>query len=142
MNLTYQRKLYRQDGIFSDVLDADGNHVFVVLEHAYPQTDGSFLPILQPGTYDCIRGAHRLHGMTENFITFEIVGVNDAQGLPHHGILLHWGNYNRDSEGCSLVGESIVNDGKQDMVTNSRSTFAKFMEMQKDVDTFKLTVIA
>lgn len=152
MDLTYQRQFYRADGIGSEVTETEsGAHFMVVLEHAYLDEQlNTYLPILQPGTYDCVRGAHRLDGMTEDFITFEITGVKDQHGTLHHGILFHWGNWNNDSKGCSLCGEKfafgddprVVGYSLDDMVTNSRATFARFMQSQEGLDRFTLTVKA
>ena len=151
MDLTYLRRMYRPDGVFSLVSSDDTGAAFgVVLEHAYwDDAQQRYLPILQPGVYDCVRGPHRLDGMTEDFETFEILNVVDQNQKKHSGVLFHWGNWNRDSKGCSLLGEhfAVADDPKDnapntpvEMITNSRATFAKFMEMQKGVNRFKLTV--
>lgn len=142
MNLKLCRKEYIKDGIFSDLLDENGNIVAHTLEHAYVSDwgmdAGCYKPKLTAGTYTCVRGPHRLHNMTSDFTTFEITGVSG-----HTNILFHWGNYNKDSDGCVLLGRavsSILNSPQ--MITNSRDTFAKFMELQKDIDKFTLTVVA
>lgn len=145
MNLIQQRQYYRVDGIFSAVFEdaALKTQRFVTLEHSYPHADGSFNPIVQPGVYTCVRGLHRLHGMDHDFETFEITGIKG-----HKGILFHWGNWNDDSDGCSLCGASYTlaanprhGMNREKMVTKSRDTFAMFMEMQKGVSTFMLTVL-
>ncbi len=142
MNLEQKRQFYRSDGIFSAVFDG---HVqrFVTLEHAYPHADGLYVPIVQPGVYTCQRGLHRLHGMASDFETFEVTGV---QG--HKGILFHWGNWNDDSQGCSLTGASYLlaanpkhGMAREKMVTRSRDTFAMFMKMQEGLDSFQLRVL-
>ena len=138
MNLTLQRNNYRADGIFSSCSDESGLPVMVTLEHAYEDGSGGFDPKIPPGQYICTRGPHRLNGMTEDFETFEINGVEG-----HEGLLFHWGNYNRDSEGCILVGKSdaMAGDGT-DMITSSRVEFADFMALQSGLDRFVLTVLA
>lgn len=136
MNLTLTRREFRADGIFGVLTGAAGVVVAHTLEHAYPTPDGSWTPKLYAGTFTCQRGPHRLHGMTEDFITFEIMGVVD-----HEGILFHWGNFNRNSEGCVLLGEAEVDAGGQHMVTASRATFERFMALQVGCETFELTVI-
>lgn len=140
MNLILTRNLFQPDGIFGELQDETGTQVAVTLEHAYDagHGDGSYAPKLQPGTYLCRRGPHQLHGMTEPFITFEITGV-----VGHTNILFHWGNYNKDSEGCVLLGRRIVPnpDAPSDlMITSSRNTFLKFLDLQRDLDSFTLTV--
>ena len=132
MNLTIVRKDRTRDGIFSLGLNDAGEQVLVTLEHAYAdEQNDRWSPKIPNGTYRCVRGKHRLHGMDEDFETFEITGVEG-----HTGLLFHWGNWNKDSEGCILVGASI--DGV--MITMSRASFAKFMAMQDGLDEFQLTV--
>jgi hypothetical protein len=147
MDIIYQRRLYRSDGIFSVASSLSNPQLFVVLEHAYLQKDGSYAPILQPGVYNCVRGMHHLHSLALPFETFEIIGVIDKQDKKHAGVLFHWGNWNEDSEGCSLLGEQFAvgqdphhGMAKHEMIINSHNTFDKFMTMQKGLDHFKLTV--
>lgn len=130
------RMTKRPDGIFSQLLDDNGNQVSCTLEHAFPDGKGGFEPVIPPGTYTCVRGLHRLEHMTEDFETFEITGV---QG--HSQLLFHWGNWNKDSDGCVLTGSSIDKIVTPWMVTNSRFTFAKFMELNQGLDQFPLTVM-
>jgi hypothetical protein len=61
--------------------------------------------------------------------------VYELQDVPGRDyILIHVGNYNKDSNGCILVGDShadINNDGLKD-VTNSRVTLNKLRDFIKD----------
>ncbi len=144
MNLTLTRKEYRSDGIFSELTDEDGNVIAQTVEHAYESLvshdigDGegiTYSPKLPIGTYTCVRGQHRLHsGPIE---TFEITGV-----LGHSGVLFHYGNTQQDSDGCVIVGQAVVDDPQSgvQMVTNSRTTFMKLMELESERDEFQLTV--
>jgi hypothetical protein len=131
MNLTLTRLRFTAAGIFGKLSDESGNVIDVTLEHSF---DG--LPKLAVGTYTCKRGMHRLHNMTADFETFEVLGVPPFNGNPVTGLLLHWGCFNRDSEGCVLVGTIA----QADMITGSRVAFAKFMALQDGFDTFILTV--
>lgn len=134
MELTLKRLQFRADGIFSDLRTVEGDLVAQTLEHAYKGPE--WLPKIPDGTYTCVRGMHRLHGMTEYFETFEITGVDG-----HVNLLFHWGNFNKDSEGCVLVGRSIARAPDQtQMVTESRESFARFMRLQEGVKEFPLTV--
>ena len=125
-----------ESGIFSYLLgDADIVEA-VTLEHAYPEGE-IYIPKIPSGSYKCVRGPHRLHGMTEDFITFEITGVEG-----HTNLLFHWGNYNKDSEGCVLLGKTkiLMPDGVSSMITESRAAFNKFMDLQNGLDEFQLEV--
>ena len=141
MNLTLTRNQYRSDGVFSTLTDENGNVVARTLDHAYDDGNGGWTAKIQPGTYTCQLGPHELEGMTAPFQTFEVLNVPDFQGAPVSGILFHWGNYAKDSHGCLLLGASEVFDGTEEMVTNSRATFAQFMTLQAGIDQFTLTVV-
>lgn len=121
------------DGIFGEIEDAEsGDFVFISLERSY-----NLKPKVPAGVYTCERGLHSLESNpTKFFQTFEVMNV---QG--HTGILFHVGNYNADSSGCILLGLGrgfTVAGGK--MITNSRRAMDKFMEYQKNVDSFILTI--
>lgn len=134
MNLYLSRQFKRADGIFS-ALNSDQRMIAWCLDHAYPVGIGNDPePKLYDGVFTCVRGPHRLHGMTEDFETFEITGVKG-----HTDILFHWGNWNKNSDGCVLTGRALIK-GDPWMVTDSRDTFAEFMKLQEGVDSFQLTV--
>lgn len=137
MNLTLTRQEYREDGIFSILTDENGKVLAHTLEHAYDDGNGGFAPKIPDGTWVCQRGPHRLHGMTADFITFEITGV-----AGHSDLLFHWGNWNKDSEGCILMGEGIAQSAQGQMVTASKVAFQALMDLQNGIDSFTLTVIA
>ncbi len=137
MNLKLIRKQYLRDGIFSELRDESDNLIAVTLEHAYANDAGGFEPKIPPGVYTCVRGPHRLHGMNEDFITFEITGVEG-----HTNLLFHWGNWNKDSDGCVLTGKDELQLKDQDMIEHSKDAFSNLMELEKNVDSFPLTVIA
>ncbi len=136
MDLILTRKECRSDGIFSQLTDLSGNFICETLEHAYPDEDGVFHAKIPAGKYQCQRGNHMLHGMDTPFETFEITEVPG-----HSKLLFHWGNFQKDSEGCVLVGALMANSGGIQMITRSRDTFVRFMYLQKDSDSFELTVI-
>lgn len=132
MDLTLTRTRTDETGIYSILTDADGTTIAHTLEHAYDDGTGTFKPKIIDGTHLCVRGNHLLHGMTTPFSTFEITGVPG-----HSNLLFHWGNYNKDSDGCVLLGEAEVGD----MVTNSRDTFEKFIALEAGLNEFNLTVV-
>jgi hypothetical protein len=135
MNLTLKRTDYREDGCFGNIFDESGKQIGVTLEHAFDAGHGigSYAPKIPPGTYKCVRGQHRLDHSTSPFETFEVTGV---QG--HSGILFHVGNYNKDSDGCILVGHGYGGDPR--MIYQSKMTFDSFMNLQHNVNEFTLTV--
>jgi hypothetical protein len=132
VNVTLIRKEFRKEGIFGILVDETGVLIAHTLEHAYEDGKGGWAPKIPEGDFTCERSMHRLHGMTHDFETFEITGV-----VGHDNLLFHWGNFNKDSEGCILLGEREQGG----MVTNSRKTFSEFMEMQSGLDQFQLTVM-
>lgn len=137
MILKLVRTLFQSDGIFGHLETSSGIQIAVTLEHAY-ERDGDYLPKVFSGIYECKRGPHKLKGMTASFETFEIENVTN-----HTDILFHWGNYNKDSEGCVLLGRRIVMnpDKPQElMITSSRNSFNKFMDLTKGFEAFTLIV--
>lgn len=150
MNLRLQYTEGRSDGVYGWMLPADSppegevKPVCVFVTHAYrDHVTEVWRPKTHEGNFICERGLHRLHGMTEDFETFEVLGV-----AGHKGILFHWGSWGSDSEGCFCVGKKITLtsqdrdslDGPDEMVTESRSTFQEFMELHAGVQQFQLTV--
>lgn len=119
------RTRFTEQGIFGE-LTTDGRFLGVTLEHSF-QCE----PALPEGEYVCVRGLHRLEGMTSGFETFEITGVPG-----HSGILFHVGNYNRDSKGCVLLGERALDT----MILESEKSFQAFMASLSGVDRFPLVV--
>ena len=137
MDLYLVRKQYREDGVFGVLQDFFANEIALTLEHSYPGVQpGTYRAKIPAGNYTCVLGSHRLEGMAHPFSTYQVM---DVPG--HSNILFHWGNYNSDSDGCVLLGESIGNIGNRpQMITNSKKTFEKFMELQKGNISFKLIV--
>lgn len=136
MNFTLERDAFTSEGIFGILKNSSTSDVFHTLEHAFLATNtDSYVPKIPDGTYTCIRGQHRLDHMTSDFTTFEILGIEG-----HSGLLFHVGNYNRDSDGCVLVGMVRVSTPTISMVSNSKLAFNKFMNTLDGIDTFQLTV--
>lgn len=137
MNLTLKRLEYLHDGIFGHILDDNGNKLFSTLEHAYDSGNGtgSYVPKIPNGSYTCVRGRHQLEHSPSPFTTFEITGVPN-----HTKILLHPGDYNKDSDGCVLLGLDDIENNGQHMLISSRVAFQEFMELQANVNEFVLTV--
>lgn len=133
MDLILSRKQKTQDGIFGELGD-HGAPLWVTLEHAYIGAHG-FNAKIPPGTYECIRGTHHLDHMTEGFETFEITGVEG-----HSGLLFHWGNFNKDSDGCILIGKEFAAMQGRQGIFHSRDAFKEFMALQNGLNSFALTI--
>lgn len=141
MNLILHRNSFGLAGIFGSLLgEVSMCPIAVTLEHAYGSIESGYLAKIPVGQYLCKRSMHRLEGMTQDFETFEITNVPC-----HTKLLFHWGNYNRDSDGCILLGEKLAPSGLEmvgigQMITHSRATFNAFMTLQIGIDSFTLTV--
>lgn len=132
MKLYLLRSEKKEAGIFGQLTDDISKKLFATLEHAFIGSDGfSWIAKIPVGVWVCQRSMHRLHGMTEDFETFEVMNVPG-----HDNLLFHWGNYNKDSEGCILIGH----ERSGDMITGSRDAFKDFMALQDGLDTFQLIV--
>lgn len=123
------RRELREDGIFSELMK-DGKVIAQTLEHSFNNK-----PKIPDGEYVCRRGIHKLHDL-KPFETFEICGVPG-----HTGVLLHQGNWNKDSDGCVLVGSGIAQSPEGQMVTGSKQAFTDFMDLCKGLQSFDLIVI-
>lgn len=126
----------REDGIFY-VLFVDGVKLCDAMTHSYTDPDGSLVSKTPNGQYECKRGLHKLHNGLP-FETFEVMGVPG-----HSGILFHKGNFNRDSEGCFLLGTQttgITNGVRAWGVMNSAAAFEKFMRELEGRDTVSLRI--
>lgn len=142
MNVKLLRTDYNEFGIFGELSDESGNKFAVTLEHAYPETKALpkefilYSPKIAAGTYICKRHApNRLP-----YETFELQNVPNFQDHHVDGVLIHIGNYNKDSIGCILLGKSKLKLDRGMMITGSKETFQKFMDLQKDVSEFTLTI--
>jgi hypothetical protein len=138
MNLKLNRTAAREDGIFGVLLDDAGHTVAFTLERAYPDGSGWAAKVAS-GVYICVR--HPPNRLP--YTTFMLTNVPPFQGQPVDGILIHIGNYNKDSIGCILLGESVAGIPSQlgaDMLINSKKTFQSFMNLQNGIDEFTLTV--
>jgi len=139
MILTRQSK--EADGVFGTMSSEDGSFSCVTLERSYDSGlgNGSYMAKVPEGTYICIRHApNRLP-----YETFMLQHIPDFQGAPVDGILIHIGNYDTDSIGCVLLGRRVLPNPANpstNMITSSRNTFNAFMDLQRGLDSFTLTV--
>lgn len=139
MDLLLTRSQYNSWGIIGGLsYTHDSSFNLVTMEHAYPtplQIVGSpptYRPKLPPGTYACVRGVHILENSIP-FETYEITGVPN-----HQGILFHKGNFNKDSNGCVVLGLELISHLQ--MVSESKLAFGKFIALQNGCSEFQLVV--
>lgn len=71
------------------------------------------------GTYRVTRRTSKKYGLH-----FEVHKVEDRSS-----ILIHVGNWVRQTKGCILVGERFNDLDKEPMITNSRKTLNKLLEI-------------
>ena len=131
MDMALVRNQWRPDGIFSAFIDADGKQRAITLEHAYDDGNGGWKPKIPNGTYVCKRYMSPHFG----FEVFQVMDVPNCQNIE-----IHCGNFDKDSEGCILLGEAEAMSGSAEMVTNSKVTFHEFMALQAGLDEFNLVV--
>lgn len=139
MKCILTRKQFRSDGIFGELRDENDHLIAVTLEHAY-KVGEEYCAKVDLGTYRCVR--HPRSRLP--YETFMLEDVPDFQGQPVTGILIHRGNFQSDSVGCILLGESIGQNGPAgaQMILRSRITFDQFMKMQKGLSEFTLIITA
>jgi len=135
MDLLMQRDKVDSTGCWSTIYTNGYVELFKACEHSYQQSDGSWAPKIPDGVFQCVRGVHRL----SDLVPFETFEVTQVPG--HVGILFHKGNLpETDSDGCVLLGTSLGELNGVPAVLQSSVAFAAFMNLQKGVDTFTLTV--
>lgn len=133
MDMILQRSKYEQDGICGLLATRDGARVASTLEHAFEKYPGIFSPKIPAGDYTCRRRLSPHFG----YDVFEVLDVPNCTFIE-----IHIGNYNKDSDGCILLGQSIATTPNGDkMLTMSRVTFHDFMDLQDEVNEFQLTIV-
>lgn len=124
MKLTLKRVSVTPEGAFGVLLDERGLPFAVTLE----QTDALFDVKIPVGTYRCVPTQFYRGG----YPTFEITGVPG-----HTRLLFHMGNYEKDTEGCVLVGSEF----RGTWIAGSRLAFNTLMEKTAGQTAFNLEVI-
>lgn len=67
--------------------------------------------------------------------TFKVLNVPSRTD-----ILFHWGNWEKDTKGCFILGEKFDILSNEPAVINSQAAFADFMNRMKGVDEFNLLI--
>lgn len=128
MKLILTRDLYRDDGVFGDLVSEKGGLSLLTLEHSY-----GLLTKVPKGDYVCKRTIWYKYGVE----TFEVTGVPNATR-----ILFHTGNTEQDSDGCILLGLARVESERGILrVVNSKAAHGQFMLYLKGVKSFDLTIL-
>lgn len=142
MNFKLKRSQSSLYGVFGSLVSDDEQFKFSTLEHAFllPQCN-EFFPKVAAGLYTCKRGTHLLepterHPAPKPFDAFEVQNVPNFAGQKVTKILIHVGNYNKDSDGCILIGNAI----QASCLIESQAAFDRFMELQDGVDAFTLFI--
>lgn len=127
------RDTFSESGIFGTLRTDDDIEICKTLEHAYPTFGQKWKAKIPPAAhYMCVRGMHRLKSGAQPFETFEVTGV-----YGHSGLIFHPGNWNRDSDGCILLGENVQDRA----LVRSRVAFLDLMMRLNGVTSFSLQVI-
>lgn len=134
MNCTLTRIQSGPDGVFGILTnDTDNSQVAVTLEHAFAD-HGTFTPKIPAGVYTC-------HLYDSPHFGRKVWMLDNVPGHDH--VEIHIGNFNKDSDGCILLGRRMIadpDDAGQSMITSSGNTFNKFMDLQNKVSEFQITV--
>ena len=124
MKLTLERTV-RDDTITMGKLRGDG-WMLCTLENPWLNNE-PYVSCIPVGYYECKRVDSPRYGNT-----FE---VTDVEGRTH--ILFHWGNWEKNTLGCILVG---TDSNWTDMIMSSRKAFGEFIKYTQGVDQFVLEI--
>ena len=123
------------DAMYGIMLDEMKSPIAVTLEKPWKQ-NAPFISCISTGEYTCKRYSSEKYKNV-----WQICDVN-GRDL----VLIHWGNFLKDTQGCILVGEKfkdLNNDGIMD-IADSRifpnEGFLELMEMTKELTEFKLII--
>ena len=127
--LTLKRISDTKYGTFGVLLN-DNIPFVVTLENPWKdnQEDISCIPL---GLYLCKRHISPRFG--------EVFRVTDVKDRTH--ILFHWGNLEKDTHGCILIGESFDPLNNIPGILSSKKGFREFMSRLEGQDDFWLDII-
>lgn len=121
------RRAYLPDGSATiGELTLEGNHLCFTLERPWLNNQVS-VSCIPKGDYRLTRRASPIVERTSGGEFVEGWEVSRVPGRTH--IMIHPGNWAKDTEGCILVGERFSwHPEHGPMVTNSRDTFRRVMQ--------------
>jgi hypothetical protein len=134
MNMQLTRTKYLSDGVFGILRSDDGQFQVDTIEHSYfvnGITGGTWMPKIPAGSYVCQRRFSPHFG----YEVFEILNVPNCKYIE-----IHIANTENDVHGCIGLGESLGTLNGLDAVLQSGIAFHDFMMIQRDVNSFKLTI--
>lgn len=133
---------FKSTGIYGTMKSKDESLSLFTLQHAYQidsEGESIYFPKIPDGIFTCVRR----HSPKFGYDLFWIRNVpnngvdpTDAGKEFYDFIEIHRGNYNRDSDGCILVGLYVG----QDFIINSRAAFKELMDFMEGINSFTLTV--
>lgn len=100
-------------GVFGTLLTDSGYGAYTL----EPAVDRAEHPCIPEGCYRAELRPHPKHG-----VCYELVDVPGRTS-----ILIHWGNFQRDTEGCILVGNAIGEIGNEPAILQSKDAYSRFM---------------
>ena len=107
-------------------LDSEGIELST-LENPWEDNE-PYISCIPAGEYHCERVNSPRFGNT-----FQILEVPDRTH-----ILFHWGNYEKDTLGCILLG--LYPLPERDMIARSRKAFGQFIKHTELISSFNLTI--
>jgi len=106
---------------------SDRSFKLATLENTWLNNE-PFISCIPAGSKICKRVDSPRYGNT-----FE---VTDVEGRTH--ILFHWGNYEKNTLGCILLG--MEQAPEEDMIKTSRKGFGQFIKYTSTVNEFELLI--
>lgn len=111
-------------------LFVNGVQLFKTLELPWLNNERN-VSCIPDGKYKCSRIISPKFGNV-----FEIINVKNRSN-----VLLHKGNYLRDTSGCILIGSYDDEENGEFVIYKSKEAFSKFMDLLKDFNEFDLEIV-
>ena len=130
MRQIFLNRVYRTKGVTIGMLSDDSNLYALTLENPWVGNEDN-ISCIPEGNYVCEVDESPKYG--------QVYHVHSVEGRSH--ILIHWGNYERNTEGCILLGSGLMDDTEEnkEAISNSKNTVMDFMS-KMDKKTFLLTI--
>ncbi len=120
MHLTVLRKIFTSESTIGEML-IDGEFECVTLEDPIRENKIPGVTAIPAGSYDVVLGHSPKFGRK----------MPRLQKVPNFtGVLIHWGNVAKDTEGCILVGSS----SSKNFIGSSKTAFEKlYAKLEKSI---------